>query len=76
MLAGTSRSTRRIHPGRRSIRLPHIPVDALSDTHFQSVDEIRKWLNDFIVSKNITFFRDEIHHLLEKWLKVIESNGE
>ncbi|EFN78930.1 Histone-lysine N-methyltransferase SETMAR, partial [Harpegnathos saltator] len=49
---------------------------ALSDMHFQSVDEIRKWLDNFIMSKDVTFFRDGIRKLLERWLKVIESNGE
>ncbi|EFN78690.1 Histone-lysine N-methyltransferase SETMAR, partial [Harpegnathos saltator] len=49
---------------------------ALSDMHFQSVDDIRKWLDHFIVSEDVTFFRDGIYQLPGRWLKVIESNGE
>ena len=48
----------------------------LSNTHFQSVDEIQKWLDNFIVSKDTAFFRDGIRQLPERWLKVIKSNGE
>ncbi|EFN81922.1 hypothetical protein EAI_14104, partial [Harpegnathos saltator] len=33
--------------------------------------EIRKWLDDFIVSKDATFLRHGIHQLPERWLKVI-----
>jgi len=32
------------------------PMYALSDTHLQSVDEIRKWVDNFIVSKDTAFF--------------------
>ncbi|KOC64524.1 hypothetical protein WH47_11988 [Habropoda laboriosa] len=36
---------------------------ALSDTHFKSMNEIQKWLDGCILSKNTAFSRDGIHHL-------------
>ena len=41
----------------------------LSNTHFQSVDKIQKWLDNFIVSKDTAFFRDGIHQLPESYKK-------
>jgi len=43
----------------------------MRDTRFQLVDEIRKWLDDFSVSKDVKLFRAEIRRLPEKWLNVI-----
>lgn len=50
--------------------------NALSDTDFKSLDDIRKWIDDFIASKQPEFFRDGIQQLPERWLKVINNNGE
>jgi hypothetical protein len=48
----------------------------LADTHFKTVEEVRKSIDDFIASKLPSFFRDGIRQLPERWSKVIENNGE
>jgi hypothetical protein len=48
----------------------------LADTHFKTVEEVRKSIDDFIASKPPYFFRDGIRQLPERWSKVIENNGE
>lgn len=50
--------------------------NALSDTHFKSVDSIRKWIDEFMATKQPEFFRDGIHQLPVRWLKVINNNGD
>lgn len=47
----------------------------LADQHFTSYEEIQKWLDKWIVSKNEHFFSRGIHLLPEKWEKVITNNG-
>lgn len=49
---------------------------ALSDIHFQLRNEIHKWLDDWILSKDAVLYRDGIRHLPDEWLKVIGSNGD
>lgn len=44
-----------------------------SDTKFQLADETEKWHNDRIWSEDTAFFADEIQHLPDEWLEVIES---
>jgi len=50
--------------------------NALQDVRFRNVAEIRKWVDDFIASKEEHFFAEGIHQLPEKWRKVLENNGE
>ena len=47
----------------------------LSGQRFQQIQDIEKFLKEFIESKPESFFYDGIHSLPEKWLKVIESQG-
>ena len=42
----------------------------------QLVDEIQKWLDNWILSKDAAFFRDGIHCLFDRRLKLVESNDE
>lgn len=48
---------------------------ALTGQRFRNVEEIRKWLDDFIASKPMSFFRQGIRQLPERWQKVIENQG-
>jgi len=48
----------------------------LTDTHFVRLEEIRKCIDDFIVSKPVSFYRQGIRKLPEIWQKVVDANGE
>lgn len=47
----------------------------LADTHFKSMEKVRKSIDDFIDLKPLYFFREEICQLPNRWSKVIENNG-
>jgi hypothetical protein len=47
----------------------------LADTHFKTVEEVRKSIDDFIASKPPSFFRDGIRQLPEDGA-VIENIGD
>uniref|UniRef100_A0A1I7X5C0 DH domain-containing protein n=1 Tax=Heterorhabditis bacteriophora TaxID=37862 RepID=A0A1I7X5C0_HETBA len=40
---------------------------------FRDAAEVRKWIDDFIASKPMSFFHEEIRKLPVRWQKVIES---
>jgi hypothetical protein len=48
----------------------------LADTHFKTVEEVRKRIDEFIASKPPYFFRDGIRQLPERWSEVVENNDE
>lgn len=48
---------------------------ALSGQRFSSYEDIKKWLDQWIALKIEDFFRDGIHHLPERWSKVVASDG-
>lgn len=48
---------------------------ALQNQTFRNQEEIKKWLEEWIRSKDEKFFFDGIHQLPERWSKVIENNG-
>jgi len=52
-----------------------VPKDAASH-RFISFAEIKNWLQNWIASKNESFFRDAIRKLPEKWKKVVGSDGQ
>jgi len=47
----------------------------LADTHFVRYEAIRKYIDDFIASL-VSFYRQGIRKLLERWQKIIDANGE
>ncbi|KAG5315612.1 MOS1T transposase, partial [Pseudoatta argentina] len=47
----------------------------LADRRFHSYEEAQKWIDSWIASKNMSFFRRGIHVLPERWSKVVESDG-
>ena len=49
-------------------------VHALAEQHFDSYEDVRKWLDEF-VSKDEEFFWRGIHKLPERWEKCIVSEG-
>ncbi|KAG5317551.1 MOS1T transposase, partial [Pseudoatta argentina] len=47
----------------------------LADWRFHSYEEAQKWIDSWIASKDMSFFRRGIHVLPERWSKVVESDG-
>jgi len=48
----------------------------LSSQHFNSYEDIKKWIDSWIASKDESFFRHGIHLLPERWEKVVISDGQ
>ncbi|KAG5324203.1 MOS1T transposase, partial [Pseudoatta argentina] len=48
----------------------------LADRRFHSYEEAQKWIDSWIASKDMSFFRRGIHVLPEKWEKVVSSDGQ
>ena len=48
----------------------------LADQQFDSYEDIQKWLDSWIASKDEQFYRDGIRALPEKWEKVVASDGQ
>uniref|UniRef100_A0A1I7WPT6 Mariner Mos1 transposase n=1 Tax=Heterorhabditis bacteriophora TaxID=37862 RepID=A0A1I7WPT6_HETBA len=49
--------------------------NCLAEQRFRDAAEVRKWIDDFIGSKPMSFLNERIRKLPEKWQKVIESEG-
>ncbi|EFN79299.1 Histone-lysine N-methyltransferase SETMAR, partial [Harpegnathos saltator] len=47
----------------------------LSDQYFKDYEEIEKWLNKWIASKDESFFRHGMQQLPDRWEKIIASDG-
>ncbi|KAG5324942.1 MOS1T transposase, partial [Pseudoatta argentina] len=48
----------------------------LADRPFHSYEEAQKWIDSWIASKDMSFFRRGIHVLPERWEKVVSSDGQ
>ena len=48
---------------------------ALVERHFDSYEDVRKWLDEWFASKDEEFFWRGIHKLSERWEKCIVSEG-
>ncbi|KAG5325288.1 MOS1T transposase, partial [Pseudoatta argentina] len=48
----------------------------LADRRFHSYEEAQKWIDSWIASKDMSFFRRGVHVLPERWEKVVSSNGQ
>ncbi|KAG5325034.1 MOS1T transposase, partial [Pseudoatta argentina] len=48
----------------------------LADRRFYSYEEAQKWIDSWIASKDMSFFRRGIHVLPERWEKVVSSDGQ
>jgi len=48
---------------------------ALAERHFDSYEDVRKWLDKWFASKDEEFFWSGIHKLPERWEKCIVSEG-
>ncbi|KAG5308637.1 MOS1T transposase, partial [Pseudoatta argentina] len=46
----------------------------LADRRFHSYEEAQKWIDSWIASKDMSFFRRGIHVLPERWEKVVSSD--
>ena len=48
----------------------------LAHQRFHSYEEATKWIDFWLASKDMSFFRHEIHILPERWEKVVSSDGQ
>jgi len=48
----------------------------LADTRFVRFEDIREFIDDFIASNPVSFYRQEIRKLSKRWQKVVDANGE
>ena len=48
----------------------------LAEKHFQSFENIKKWVDSWIAAKDEEFFRNGIRKLPEKWRNVIASDSQ
>ncbi|KAG5317534.1 MOS1T transposase, partial [Pseudoatta argentina] len=48
----------------------------LADRRFHSYEEAQKWIDSWIASKDMSFFRRGIHVLPERWEKVVFNDGQ
>lgn len=49
---------------------------ALAEQHFNSYEDVRKWLDDWFASKTEDFYWQGIHNLPERWEKCVASEGQ
>jgi len=47
----------------------------LAERHFDSYEDVRKWLDEWFASKDEEFFWHDIHKFLERWEKCIVSES-
>jgi len=47
----------------------------LAEQHFHSYENVKKLVDSWIASKNVSFFRHGIQMLPERWEKVVASDG-
>ena len=47
----------------------------LADQQFRLYEDIEKWLDSWIVSKDKHFYRSDIQALPERWSKVVANDG-
>ena len=48
---------------------------ALAEKSFQSFEDMKKWVDSSVASKDEEFFRNEIRKLTVKWRNFIASDG-
>ena len=48
----------------------------LAEQHFTSYEDTKKWVDSWIASKDVSFFRRGIQMLPERWEKVVASDGQ
>jgi len=47
-----------------------------AEQHFHSYEDAKKWVDFWIVSKDVSFFRYGIQILPERWKKIVVSDGQ
>ena len=75
------RSNRKSYPTRRIPQILRRPVimfrsmtDGMADQQFHSYEDIEKWLDSWIASKDKHFYRNGIRALPERWAKVVVND--
>ncbi|KAG5316036.1 MOS1T transposase, partial [Pseudoatta argentina] len=59
-----------------NFHLFRLMAHGLADRRFRSYEEAQKWIDSWIASKDMSFFRRGIHVLPERWEKVVSSDGQ
>ena len=49
---------------------------SLAHRHFRSYEQVKKWIDSWISSKDTSFFRDGIRQSPERWKIVVVSDGQ
>ena len=49
---------------------------SLADVRFRNAEEVQKWVDDWIASKDEDFFKRGIHKLPRRWEEVIANDGQ
>jgi [histone H3]-lysine36 N-dimethyltransferase SETMAR len=49
---------------------------AFAHTHFSNYVQVQKWMDEWLASKDSSFYRRGIQLLPERWEKVIENDGQ
>ena len=47
-----------------------------AEHNFTSYEEAKNWVDPWIASKDVEFFKCGIRMLLERWSKVVEKDGQ
>ena len=48
----------------------------LSEQHFNSYEEVKNWIDEWLVSKNERWYWEGIHQLPTRWKKFIDNNSQ
>ena len=48
----------------------------LSEQHFNSYEEVKNWIDEWLASKDERWYCEEIHQLPNRWKKVIDNDGQ
>nr|CDS26405.2 Mariner Mos1 transposase [Hymenolepis microstoma] len=55
---------------------PRSMAHGLAHQHCSSYEEVKNWIDSWILSKDEKFFRRGIHLLPETWAKVVANGGQ
>ena len=53
-----------------------LKAHGITDQRFHSYEEVKKWIDSWMVSKDMSFFRRGIRILPERWEKVVSGDGQ
>ena len=57
-------------------RLFRLMAHGLTHQHFHSYEEVKEWIDSWIASKGVSFFRDRIRQQTKRWKEIVASDGQ